>query len=108
MKNQNVKALFNASESMQTGKHRKNITETFKVSVMIQNAPQTEKLNRINSMKLLLKKTSNSLETFVAILHKRYSIQFPGAKITISCSIVKEKGSIQYGEFSGEKFVELV
>lgn len=107
MKNQNTKALFNASESMQTGKHRKNIIETFKVSVMIQNTPQTEKVERINSMKVLLKKTPNELETFVAILHKRYSIQFPSAKITISCSIVKEKGPIQYGEFSGEKFVEI-
>jgi hypothetical protein len=108
MKNQNVKALFNASESMQTGKHRKNIIETFKASVMIQNAPQTEKVDRINSMKLLLRKTPNQLEIFAAVLHKRFLIQFPGAKIIVSCEIVKENGPIQYGEFSGEKFVELI
>lgn len=107
MKNQNVKALFNASESMQTGKHRKNIIETFKINVSIQKVAESEKSRRINGITLLVKKTANQVETLAEIMHKRFSIQFPAAEIKISCKIIKEAGPIDYGYAAGEKFVEL-
>lgn len=108
MKDKKLKPLFNANESMQTGLHRKKIVKKFIINVSIKNLPETEKIKMINKISFSVLKNQKELESLTEVLHKRFSLSFPGGKIQIKCKEKTPAGPIQIGYNAGEKFIETI